>query len=253
MQPAAPMRKRYVAPGGPLAGGAAQPDGIGQGIGLGRTATRNGSGTGVPEMSLSRRGALALAALVLLAGCAQSFRTDYGAPVAAEVSRGWRLADVRVAVPETLTVSEQKSLLPTADIVWREDPPGDRRAQVAAIVEAGARRGAAGLRGARPVTLDITVTRFHALTFEAERQLSASGVHNIDLVAEVRDARTGEVLAGPERIEAALPALSGAQMAAARERGETQKSQITAHLARVFAGWLGLGPDPRGSFSRAGN
>jgi hypothetical protein len=60
------------------------------------------------------------------------------------------------------------------------------------------------------------------------------------------------VLKGPDRIEASLPALAGVEMATARARGETQKSQITAHVARVIAGWLGLGPDPRGKFSRLG-
>ncbi|MGL5009951.1 MAG: DUF6778 family protein, partial [Paracoccaceae bacterium] len=80
-----------------------------------------------------------------------------------------------------------------------------------------------------------------------------SGVHNIDFVAQVTDASTGEVLAGPEVIEAALPALSGELMRAARARGETQKSQITAHVRATIAGWLGAGPDNRGEFSRSGN
>jgi hypothetical protein len=41
-------------------------------------------------------------------------------------------------------------------------------------------------------------------------------------------------------------------MTAARLRGESQRSHITAHLEAVFAGWLGIGPDPRGSFQRLG-
>lgn len=196
---------------------------------------------------------LALLALVaLLAGCGTEFRTSYDNPVAAEVSRGWRLADVVVTVPETLTVSEAKSIFPQADIVWREDPPGDRRAQVARLVADAARAGASGLGGQRPVRLLVTVERFHALTFEAEAKLNFSGVHNIRLVASVADARSGAVLAGPERIEASLPAFVGNDAIVARRDGKTQRSLISGHLQEVFAGWLGLGRDPRDSFRRIG-
>lgn len=207
-------------------------------------------------MALSRRLLIlgAIAATGSLAACmGGTFRTAYANPIAPDIARGWRVTDISVTVPRTLVVSEAKTLLPTADIVWREDPPGDRYAQVDAIMTEAARQGAAGLRGSRPVRLSLTMTRFHALTFEAETRLSNAGVHNIDFVAQVTDARTGVVLAGPEVIEAALPALSGAQMAAARARGETQKSQITAHVRATIAGWLGAGPDIRGEFSRSGN
>lgn len=207
-------------------------------------------------MPLPRRTALCLGlgALLLAAGCVGgAFRTYYAAPIAGEISRSWRVTDVRVSVPQSLSVSEAKSLLPDADIVWREDPPGDRRAQVASIMRNAALRGASGLRGARPVVIELTMTRFHALTFEAETRLSNAGVHNIDFIATVVDAATGAVLAGPEPIEASLPALSGAEMRAARARGESQKSQISANVARTIAGWLGTGPDPRKDFSRSGN
>jgi hypothetical protein len=205
-------------------------------------------------MSVSRRWVLGtgLAGIFGLAGCSTDFRTDFAAPIPADVSRGWRVADVRVAAPDTLTVSEERVLAPNADVVWREDPPGDRRAQVAAVVRKAALSGARGLRGNRPVYLDVTITRFHALTFEAETRATQAGVHNIAFVAQVVDARTGAVLAGPDRIEAALPALAGTEMTAARLRGESQRSHITAHLEAVFAGWLGVGPDPRRSFQRLG-
>jgi hypothetical protein len=205
-------------------------------------------------MLLSRRSLVGLMTVATLAACVGggSFRTDYE-PLPATTSAGWRLADVRVSVPETLVVSEQKSLLPSADIVWREDPLGDRRAQVATIMRNAIQRGASGLRGSRRVYIDVTVSRFHALTFEAETRLSNAGVHNIDFTAQVVDAATGAVLAGPTAIRAELPALSGEEMRAARRRGETQKSQISAHVARTVAGWLGIGPDNRNDFSRSGN
>ena len=79
------------------------------------------------------------------------------------------------------------------------------------------------------------------------------GVHNIDFTAQVLDAATGAVLVPATAIRAELPALAGAQMKAARAKGQTQKSMITAHVARTVQGWLALGPDNRGEFSRQGN
>ena len=209
---------------------------------------------GAAGMAVSRRVFLGagLGGVIVLAGCSTDFRTDFAEAVPAGVSRGWRVVDVRVAAPDSLTVSEARVLAPNADVVWREDPPGDRRAQVAAVVRKAAMRGARGLRGNRPVYLDVTITRFHALTFEAETRASNAGVHDIAFVAQVVDARSGAVLAGPDRIEASLPALAGTEMTAARLRGESQRSHITAHLEAVFAGWLGVGPDPRGRFQRLG-
>ena len=205
-------------------------------------------------MSITRRFALLGAASLLLSACVGGarFKTEYDR-LSPDVTRAWRLADVRVTVPKTLTVSEAKSLLPNADIVWREDPLGDRYAQVARIMDDAVTRGAQGLRGARPVFIDVTVTRFHALTFEAERRGQSWGVHNIKFTAQVTDARTGQVLLPPTPIRAELPALSGQQMREARQKGITQKSMITNHVARTVAGWLGTGPDNRGEFSRQGN
>jgi hypothetical protein len=206
-------------------------------------------------MSVSRRTALIGLSVSLLAGCVAgggTFKTDYD-PLSPGVTSNWRLSDVRVTVPRSLVVSEAKTLLPAADIVWREDPLGDRYAQVATIMDAAVTRGAQGLRGSRPVIIDITVTRFHALTFEAELREQNWGVHNIDFTAQVVDARSGEVLVAPTDIRAELPAYSGSQMREARRKGITQKSMITNHVAKTVAGWLGIGPDNRGEFSRQGN
>jgi hypothetical protein len=206
-------------------------------------------------MSLTRRAALLGAPALLLAACVgggASFKTEYD-PLPASTTAAWRLAEVRVSVPTTLSVSEAKSLLPSADIVWREDPLGDRHAQVDTIITNAVTRGAQGLRGSRPVIIDVTVSRFHALTFEAELRDQNWGVHNIKFTAQVLDAATGAVLLPATAIRAELPALSGAQMKAARAKGQTQKSMITAHVARTVAGWLAIGPDNRGEFSRQGN
>lgn len=195
---------------------------------------------------------LALLAGLALGGCSATFRTSYPEPVAAEVSQTWKLSDVEVNVPDALVVNEAPGLLPKGDIVWREDPAGDRKAQVAQIVADAAAEAGDGLPGKTPVTIRISLTRFHALTYEAEARNWKAGVHDIEMTAEVVDTATGAVLKGPDPIEASLPALAGDEMAAARARGETQKSQISAHLLHTFQGWLGIGPDPRGSFSRMG-
>lgn len=204
-------------------------------------------------MSFTRRAALFGMTAVLLSACVGSTHETAYDPLSADVTGGWRLAEVRVDVPKTLTVSEAKSLLPQADIVWREDPLGDRYAQVDTIMTNAITKGAQGLRGARPVIIDVTVSRFHALTFEAELRDQNWGVHNIDFTARVVDARTGEVLIPATAIRAETPALSGEQMREARRNGQTQKSMITNHVARTVQGWLGIGPDNRGEFSRQGN
>lgn len=206
-------------------------------------------------MSLSRRMALLAGAALVLSACVGgggTFKTDY-TRLSADQTSAWRLAEVRVDVPKSLVVSEAKSLLPNADIVWREDPLGDRYAQVDTIMTNAITRGAQGLRGSRPVAIVVTVTRFHALTFEAELRDKNWGVHNVDFTAQVVDARTGEVLVPATEIRAETPALSGQQMRDARRKGITQKSMITNHVAKTVQGWLALGPDNRGEFSRQGN
>ncbi|MFZ1662886.1 MAG: DUF6778 family protein [Paracoccaceae bacterium] len=206
-------------------------------------------------MALSRRMVILSAAVATLSGCVGvgTFRTFYSAPISANVSRNWHVVKVDVTVPRTLSVSEEHTYEPKADIVWREDAKGDRYAQVQAIMEDAIKKGASGLHGPRAVTLAVTMSRFHAMTFEAESISFDVGVHNIDFTAQVFDARTGEALTSPEFIDAAFPAMSGATMAQARAAGQSQRSQIKAHVASTIAGWLGTGPDPRMTFVRAGN
>lgn len=196
--------------------------------------------------TVSRRSALLM--VLAVAGCGGSFRTYYDTPAPA---KDWRVTAVDVTVPRTLSVSEEEILLPRADIVWREDPPGDRYDQVAAIMKAAISRGARGLKGARPVRLEVTMTRFHAMTLVAETRAPA-GVHDVEFDITARDARTGEVLAGPEHVEASLPALTGPAMARARLQGQTQKSQISDNVARTIASWLGVIPDARQTFVSIG-
>ncbi|MCB2117096.1 MAG: hypothetical protein KDE00_12565 [Rhodobacteraceae bacterium] len=200
------------------------------------------------SIRLTVRHLLAAAMIFGLGACSDGFRTAYETPVGAS---SWRVADVRVSVPDSLTVSEENILLPAADIVWQEEPKGDRRAQVDAIMTAAIKRGAAGARGPRPVVFDVTMTRFHALTMAAETRAPA-GVHDVEFDLTVRDATSGAVVYGPKHVEASLPAMTGTQMALARMDGQTQKSQISAHVARTIAGFLGIGRDARYEFNSLG-
>lgn len=189
--------------------------------------------------------------LTVLAGCSGTFRTFYPEAVPAAQSARWRLSSVNVTAPRTLAVSEAEVFVPQADIVWREDPAGNRYEQVETIMRDAITQGARGLQGSRPVIIDVTLTRFHAMTFVAETR-APGGVHNIDFNLQVRDARTRAVLFGPAPVEASFPAMTGEQMARARLAGQSQKSQITAHVAQTIRGLLGLGPDARQSFSGIG-
>ncbi len=195
---------------------------------------------------------VAAVSLLVLSACGSTFKVGYDAPIATSQSANWRVADVRVVVPESLKVSEDKTIFPRADIVWREDPVGDRRPQVAKVIRDATMQAAAPLRGSRPVRIDITVARFHALTFEAESRLTVTGVYNVKYTAQVVDIASGQVLAGPTAIEADRAAMVGSEATRLRRQGVTQRSLITETVRNAMAGWLGVGPDPRGTFNRIG-
>ncbi|MCR8825548.1 DUF6778 family protein [Pseudosulfitobacter koreensis] len=143
-----------------------------------------------------------------------------------------RIAAINVTVPQSLKVSEANMYYPSGDIVWREDPAGDRHAQVTAIFQTALQRGADKVAGDRPVVLDVTVTRFHALTEKA--RYTVGGVHSIAFTMQVRDAATGAPLGAPHPVKANLKAFGGQQAIDAESRGLTQKVRIAAHLAEVL-------------------
>ena len=84
------------------------------------------------------------------------------------------------------------------------------------------------------------------------RMNAPSAVHNISYKVQVVDAATGAALTAPELIRADLEAYTGIQAFEALARGDTQKKRITEHLRKVTAGWLGIGPDQRKTFSTVG-
>lgn len=139
---------------------------------------------------------------------------------------------IKIDVPETLRVSEAQMLYPTADVVWRGDPPGNRYAQIKAIYEEAFRRGTADLHGHRDVIVEATVLRFHALTETARTY--TGGVHSLRFMLTVRDAKTGEILDGPRRVVADVHASGGSQAIKEEAEGLTQKRVIEDRLAQVI-------------------
>lgn len=139
---------------------------------------------------------------------------------------------VTVTVPRSLKVSEANRFYPGGDIVWREDPMGDRHAQVQKIVQDAMLKGVTGLDGVVPVALDIEVTRFHALTQKA--RYTTGGVHDLEFKLTLRDVATGAPLSETREVKAHLKGFGGRTAIAAERRGETQKARITKHLAEVI-------------------
>jgi hypothetical protein len=152
-----------------------------------------------------------------------------------------KISNVTIRVPETLVVSEENRYYPSGDIVWRGDPPGDRRAQVKAIFEDGIGRGTATLDGSMAYNLDIEVLRFHALTEKA--RYSIGGIHSITFQVTLTDPATGATVGEPRIVQADLPGYGGDEAIAADAQGFTQKFRITNHLANVIVVEL---TDPEG-------
>jgi hypothetical protein len=153
------------------------------------------------------------------------------------IAPNFRVTKVNVTVPETLTVSEDNGIKPRADIVWREDPFGNRREQVKSVMEAGLNAGAKALDGARAVVLDVQLVRFHAQT-QRVRYSSLPSKHEIEFLLTVRDAKTGAVIVPAHMVNATFDALGGNAAVAADRAGITQRMRIGEHLAGVIYGEL---------------
>lgn len=200
---------------------------------------------------MQRRSVLLGGLLTLLAGCSGTWEVSYDTGVDAAVSRTWHVHNVMVVTPENLTVSNANTFAPNADIVWHGEPYGNRRTQVANIVEEGIRRGASVLKGTRDVTIVANIRHFHSVTPLAMSQ-APGAVHNIGYVVRVMDTETGAFLTEPEEISADLEAYVGAAAITAALEGNTERKRIVDHIARVTRGWLGAGPDQRRRFSSIG-
>ncbi len=153
---------------------------------------------------------------------------DQTKPVAASVT----IVDYEIAVPRSLKSSEANMYYPVGDIVWREDPLGDRHAQIAAIFDQSLKiaRGETE-NGALPVKVEITLTRFHALT--QKTRYTVGGVHSIAFNMTVTDPVTGAIIVPMHAVQANLKGYGGTRALMAESKGLTQKVRITKHLANV--------------------
>ncbi|RMA43182.1 DUF6778 family protein [Rhodophyticola porphyridii] len=159
----------------------------------------------------------------------------------ASLAQDWRVEGLVVDVPTSLTVSEANTIKPRADIVWREDPIGNRHQQVADVMTPPLRQALARLDGDVPVQVRLVMTRFHALT-DRTRYSNLRGEHEIEFDLVVRHAETGAVLYGPTHVDVTFPALVGPDAVAAERDGIFQRDRIQARL-RSWAGEA-FGGDP---------
>ncbi len=191
-------------------------------------------------------------ALLLLVGCGDGrWKTSYTDVVTRSASDHWRPVDIRIIVPDSLTVSEANLFAPRADIVWQGEIKGDRRAQVGQIFKAAAQKATQALDGDWKVRIEIEIEQFHAVSDRA-RLIAPSAVHNLQFKIRIFDAMSERQIIPTDRIQADLPAYTGTQALRAVRAGQTQKVRITRHLENVLKGWLKLGGDPRTSFSAFG-
>ena len=194
---------------------------------------------------------------IVLAGCIGGvggpgrWEVSYSDNARHVASSGIYIASINVVVPTSLTVSEENTLAPDADIVWRGEAIGNRHAQVRQIILESAQFATQGLNGPRTAQLNIQVHTFHALSDYA-RARAPEGVHNIGFFAEIVDARTGEIIVPRENISADLQALTGENAVHADIIGQGQRYRIVNHLTQVFRGWLGLSATNRGGFNQRG-
>lgn len=185
---------------------------------------------------------------VAVSGCSNmdvaSRNAPFEAPAAKPAAMSMKVTSFQVRVPRSLRASEANLYYPSGDIVWREDPMGDRHAQVQNIFEEGVARGVAPSKGSVPVMLDIEVQRFHALTEKA--RYTTGGFHEMKFVINFLNPETMQPVAEPRRIETSFKAFGGARAIHAEQNGITQRKRITQHIAGVIQRELGITAPKKG-------
>lgn len=176
-----------------------------------------------------------------LAACSSAPTVTRNAPLGAvnvsgqaqsQALRDYNVHSVSFVVPDDMTVSEANSYYPIADIVWRGDPLGNRAQQIADMFQTSIQAAGANLNGQTPVTVEVTLARFHSLT--ERTRYSVGGTHSIKFDLTIRDAKTGEILEQTRRINADFAALGGNAAIAAENMGQTQKVRVIGHLTNLF-------------------
>ncbi len=146
--------------------------------------------------------------------------------------RDYRVTDIRVTVPEELSVSEANSYFPRADIVWRGDSFGNRHQQLATIFEDAAARGAENINGSVPVVVEVELRRFHGVT--EKTRFSVGGNYDIQYIMTVRNAATGEVIEPAHKVKHELDAPGGDAAMALDRAGQTEKVRVLDFMTQKF-------------------
>lgn len=153
-----------------------------------------------------------------------------------DIQRSYDLQGLRFSALPDLTVSEQESFYPTADVVWRGDPSGDRIAQIGAMFETAVARNRAVLNGDVPVDIAVTLVRFHGVTNRT--RYTVGGVYHVVFDLTVLDARTSAVIEPARRVVGALDAPGGTTAVQLDESGQTQKVRVTDFLTGLLRAQL---------------
>jgi hypothetical protein len=192
-------------------------------------------------MTIAIRSLVAFALVLGLSACVAPGAATRNAPMQAvsdlsvaskdgvlAVTPAYDVADVRITVPTSLKVSEANLFYPVADIVWRGEPVGDRYAQITQILREAAAGGTAGMNKGQKIVLDITLTRFHSLT--EKTRFTVGGMHTLRYDLTVRDAATGTILSGPQKIVADVRGAGGNAAIAEEMAGRTQRVVVIEAL-----------------------
>ena len=171
--------------------------------------------------------------LVFLAACSGGgglLSKSKGDPRSVDVAGlgGLAVSSWTVSVPPTLSVSEENSIKPRADVVWHGDPAGPRHQQVAAIFEAALARVAGQSTGAQTVALQVEVIQFHALT--PKLRYFAEGQHEIRFGLAATDAETGATIVPRYVVDATFTGFGGDKAVLAEAKGVSQKLRIIEQL-----------------------
>lgn len=146
--------------------------------------------------------------------------------------RSYNLQDISFSAPSDLLVSEGNGYYPTADVVWRGDPLGDRIAQVSSMFDTALRRNDTRLIGEVPIDVEIELARFHGVT--ERTRFSVGGNYDMHFFMTIRHSETGEVLEEKRYLEFDLAAPGGAAALILEQRGQTEKVRVTDFLTHTF-------------------
>ena len=173
----------------------------------------------------------AICGLVLLAACGGGQPAGPATGQAAD----WTITDSNIRFGDTIGRTESGTAY-QSNFVWDGFNGGNRKKQVAGLFKAAIADVSQRMAGSRDVTMNVVVTRFHALTPGA--QTWCCGQHNIVADLEVVDAGTGDVLALGRDVYLGRTALGGIPGLIANAAGRDQVVRVREGIARGIHNWL---------------